>query len=75
MREREAPHVTDHEVVGEGEGGEERGEDEDVDDVALLRGSRAGHQPGGGHREHTEREPGKREMGAPGRSSILRHAF
>jgi hypothetical protein len=46
MGERQAAHVTDHEVVAEGEGGEEAGEDEDVQDVALLAGHHRGHQPG-----------------------------
>ena len=38
--ERQAAHVADHQVVAEGERREERGEDQDVQDVALLARAR-----------------------------------
>jgi hypothetical protein len=43
--EREAADVAHHEIVGERERGEERGEDQDVQDVALLARDGGRHEP------------------------------
>jgi len=61
MGEREAADVAHDEVVGQRQRGEERGEDEDVQDVALLRGDHRRHQPGcpttGGREDQRGRPP------------------
>ncbi len=60
MREREAADVADHEVVAERERREEAGEDEDVQQVALLAGKGGGHDPRQPHEDGAAERPRRR---------------
>src|SRR5262249_12401456 len=56
-RQRQAADVADHEVVGERERGEERGEDQDVQDIALLARYHGRDDPRRRRDDEAEREP------------------